>query len=46
MLGAMRVAIATMIALLALNFADEQYNAGRYGRAAKLMLSEIARSFG
>jgi hypothetical protein len=35
-----------MIALLALNFADEQYNAGRYSRVAKLILSETARSLG
>jgi hypothetical protein len=42
----MRVAIASIVALLALHFVDEQYNSGRYFQAATGMLSQIARSFG
>jgi hypothetical protein len=41
----MRVAMATMVALLMLNFADEHFNSGHYARAAMVMLSHIARSF-
>ena len=42
----MRVAIATLVALLILFFVDEQYNDARYARAATTVLSNIARSFG
>lgn len=42
----MRFAMATMVTLLILNFVDEQYNVGRYTRAATVVLSQIARSFG
>lgn len=42
----MRVAGAIIVVLLALYFVDEQYNSGRYSRAATMMLSHIARSFG
>jgi hypothetical protein len=41
----MRVAMATVVALLILNFADEHFNNARYTRAATAMLSHIARSF-
>jgi hypothetical protein len=41
----MRLAVATVVALLALNFADEHLNDARYTRAAMAMLSQIARSF-
>jgi hypothetical protein len=40
----MRVAMATVVALLILNFADEHYNSARYTRGAMAMLSHIARS--
>jgi hypothetical protein len=42
----MRVAMATLVALLILSFVDEQYNDARYIRAATTVLSHIARSFG
>ena len=42
----MRVAMATIVALLILNFADEHFNSARYTQAAMAMLSHIARSFG
>jgi hypothetical protein len=42
----MRVAIATLVALLILRFVDEQYNDARYTGAATTVLSHIARSFG
>jgi hypothetical protein len=42
----MRGAGAIIVALLALNFVDEQYNSGRYSGAATMMLSHITRSFG
>ena len=42
----MRVAMATNVALLILNFADEHFNSARYTQAAMGMLSHIARSFG
>jgi hypothetical protein len=42
----MRTAMATMIALLILNFADEHFNNARYTSAATIMLSHIVRSFG
>lgn len=42
----MRVAIATLVALLTLNLLDEQFNDARYTRAAAAMLSQIAGSFG
>jgi hypothetical protein len=41
----MRVAMATVVALLILNFADEHFNSARYTRGAMAMLSHIARSF-
>ena len=41
----MRVAMATLVALLILNFVDEHYNDARYTRAATAVLSHIARSF-
>jgi hypothetical protein len=37
--------MATLFALLILNFADEHFNSARYTRAAIGMLSDIARSF-
>jgi hypothetical protein len=37
--------MATLVALLILNFVDEHYNDARYTRAATAMLSQIARSF-
>ena len=43
---AMRVAMATVVALLFLIIVDEQINDGRYGRAAMAMLSQITKSFG
>ena len=42
----MRIAMATLVALLILNFADEHFNDARYTRAAAAMLSHIAKSFG
>jgi hypothetical protein len=42
----MRVAMATLVALLILNFVDEQFNDARYTQAATSILSQIARSFG
>ncbi len=42
----MRIAMATLIALLVLNFVDEHFNDARYTRAATTVLSNIARSFG
>jgi hypothetical protein len=42
----MRIAVATLIALLVLNFVDEHFNDARYTRAATTVLSNIARSFG
>jgi hypothetical protein len=36
--------MATVVALLILNFADEQFNDARYTRAATAMLFHIARS--
>jgi hypothetical protein len=42
----MRVALATVVALLLLNFMDEHLNDARYTRAAMAMLSRIASSFG
>ena len=44
--AAMRVAMATVVALLFLIIVDEQLNDGRYGRAAMTMLSQITKSFG
>jgi hypothetical protein len=41
----MRVAMATVVALLFLNFVDEHFNEARYANAAMTMLSHIARSF-
>jgi hypothetical protein len=41
----MRVAGTIIVALLALQFVDEQYNEGRYSRAATMMLSHITKSF-
>jgi hypothetical protein len=42
----MRVAMATVVALLILNFVDEHFNDARYTRAATSLLSHMARSFG
>ena len=42
----MRVVLATVVALLLLNFMDEHFNDARYTRAAMAMLSRIASSFG
>jgi hypothetical protein len=41
----MRVAMAAVVALLVLNFADEHFNSARYTQAAMAMFSQIARSF-
>jgi hypothetical protein len=43
---AMRVALATVVALLILNFAVEHFKDARYTRAAMAILSNVARSFG
>jgi hypothetical protein len=40
----MRVAMATVVTLLILNFVDEHFNDARYTRAATAMLSHIVRS--
>ena len=37
--------MATVVALLMLNFVDEHFNDARYTRAATAMLSHMARSF-
>jgi hypothetical protein len=37
--------MAIVVALLILNFVDEQFNDARYTRAATAMLSHIAKSF-
>jgi hypothetical protein len=37
--------MATLVALLMLNFLDEHFNDARYTRAAAAMLSHIAQSF-
>jgi hypothetical protein len=42
----MRVAMATVVALLFLVIVDEQLNDGRYSRAAMTVLSQITKSFG
>jgi hypothetical protein len=42
----MRVALATMVALLILYTMDEQFNDARYARAGMVMLSKIVGSFG
>lgn len=42
----MRVLTATIVALLMLNFVDEQFNSARYTRAVVGMASHIARLFG
>jgi hypothetical protein len=42
----MRVLMAAVIALLILNFVDEHFNDARYTRAAMVIFSQIARSFG
>jgi hypothetical protein len=42
----MRVAMAMVVALLILNFADEHFNNARYTRAAAVIISQIVRSFG
>jgi hypothetical protein len=41
----MRVAIATVVALLILIIVDEQFNNARFTQAGTAMLSQIARSF-
>ncbi len=38
--------MATIVALLILNFADEHFNDARYTQGATGMLYQIARSFG
>jgi hypothetical protein len=45
MITAMRVVMATVVALLILNFVDEHFNDARFVQAAATMLSQIARSF-
>jgi hypothetical protein len=42
----MRVVMATVIALLILNFVDEHFNNARFTQAATVMLSQIVQSFG
>ena len=42
----MRVILATVVALLTLSFVDEHFNDARYTRAAMVIFSQIARSFG
>jgi hypothetical protein len=42
----MRVALATVIALLFLKLVDEHFNDARYTRAATAILSQITQSFG
>jgi hypothetical protein len=42
----MRVIMAAVVALLTLSFVDEHFNDARYTRAAMVMFSQIARSFG
>ena len=42
----MRVGMATIVALLMLNFVDEHFNDARYTRAAMNVASHIMRSFG
>jgi hypothetical protein len=44
--AAMRVAMATMVALLFLIFVDEQLNDARYTLAAMTILAQITKSFG
>jgi hypothetical protein len=41
----MRVAMATVVALLVLSFVDGHFNDARFTRAATDVLSQIARSF-
>ncbi len=38
--------MATVVALLILNFVDEHFNDARFSQAATGMLSEIVQSFG
>lgn len=38
--------MAAIIALLVLNFVDEQFNDGRYSNATRNMLEKVTRSFG
>ena len=42
----MRVFLATTVALLALNFADEHFNGGFYTQALAQMMSQIRHSIG
>jgi hypothetical protein len=42
----MRVILAAVVALLTLSFVDEHFNDARYIRAAMVIFSQIARSFG
>ena len=42
----MRVAMATIVALLVICFVDEHFNDARYTRAASSMITHIMRSFG
>jgi hypothetical protein len=38
--------MATVVALLFLNFVDEHFNQARYTKAATAMLSHMTKSFG
>ena len=38
--------MATIVALLVLNFVDEHFNNAHYIQAAKVVVYQIARSFG
>jgi hypothetical protein len=42
----MRVAMATVVALLIISFVDEHFDDARYTQAATAVLSQIVRSFG
>lgn len=42
----MRVLLAAAVALLALNFVDEQLNDGAMSRMARLMVVQISQSVG
>jgi hypothetical protein len=42
----MRVGMATIVALLILNFVDEHFNDARYTHGATMIFSQIIRSIG
>jgi hypothetical protein len=42
----MRILAATIVALLTLNFVDEHFNNAHFTKAAKVVVYQIARSFG